>query len=265
MTPPSFLRLHTWLQATLPAPCVLQPLLGGSSNALYRVECQQQSYVLRVNAPSSIAFSVNRGCEAKVLELIQPYPWAVHIVRNDSEQGLCLMQAYEPLTQALNTHSLEQLRQALRELQSIAIPAADLTLLTINYAHLTEQYQTHLELFPDAQAHAWIEEWQTGLMTLPPTPKVLVHHDLHLGNLCTSTSYPAQLILIDWEYAGWGNAWFDAVALVNLGLNTQHLQTLPAFQHLTATQWREGLHSAKRLTQVLTELWYWARSHAGES
>ncbi|WP_020558411.1 phosphotransferase family protein [Thiofilum flexile] len=264
MTPPPSIWLHTWLQATLSAPYVLHSLSGGSSNTLYRVECPTQSYVLRVNAPSTLAFSVNRLCEAKVLELIQPYPWAVQIIRNDVPQGLCLMQAYEPVPQALSQTALLSLPQTLAELQSITIPIADVTLLTIDYTQLTAQYQTLLERFPSPLAQALLTEWREKLSTLPRLPPVLVHHDLHLGNVCQNTTRAHPFVLIDWEYAGLGNAWFDAVALVTWGLDPQHLRTLPAFQHVTAQQWQAGLQSAKRLNQVLAELWYWARGHAQE-
>ncbi|MBK8454606.1 MAG: phosphotransferase [Thiofilum sp.] len=264
MTPTLSMRLHTWLHATLQAPCVLQPLIGGSSNALYRVECQQHAYVLRVNAPSDIAFSVNRQCEAKVLDLIQPYPWAVQVIRNDVAQGLCLMQTYTPVTQSLSAVGLGQVYEAIHALQSIAIASHDLPLLTIDYTALTAQYQQQLDQFPHLRAAQWLQEWQQGLTALPPLPPVLVHQDLHAGNLCWNTVEPRQLILIDWEYAGLGNAWFDAVPLHNWGFSEAQLRSLTAFQHLTTRQWREGLQQAKHLIQVLTDLWYWARSHAQE-
>lgn len=261
MNPRPNTHLHLWLQDTLLVPCELYPLTGGSSNTLYQVICGQQRYVLRVNAPNTVAFSVNRACEAKVLELIQPYPWAVQTIRNDVAQGLCLMQAYAPL-QVLNQHHLAPVLNAIHSLQSIVIPEPDLSTLTINYSNLTAQYYQHWQEFPDTNAAQLLNHWQQGLSTLPAIPQVLVHHDLHLGNLCRSTLAPHSLILIDWEYAGLGNAWFDAVALVRLGLSTQALQTLPAFQALTAQQWEDGLQIATRLTQVLTDLWYWARGHA---
>lgn len=259
MMSPSIDRLHTWLQTTLEAPCTLQPLIGGSSNTLYHVECAGRPYVLRVNAPSSLAFSVNRYAEAKVLELIQPYSWAVQIVRNDVRIGLCLMQHYQAVTNPLAQPQFKQLLQAVHELQSIAIPETALNTLTIDYSYLTAQYQAKLDQYPNAKAAAWLKEWQQGLQALPTLPAVLVHQDLHQGNLCYRPTTPKQLILIDWEYAGLGNAWFDAVPLALWGLSHSSLRALPAFQHLSAKQWREGLQLATRLTQVLTDLWYWAR------
>lgn len=108
---------------------------------------------------------------------------------------------------------------------------------------------------------------EDGLAALPKLPACLVHHDLHRGNLALDVlSGAQQLIILDWEYSGLGNAWFDAAAMHRfLKISPELLQALPAFhdfdkhQSLAINEFNEGLATAIQLSEIIDALWYWAR------
>ena len=68
-------------------------------------------------------------------------------------------------------------------------------------------------------------------------------------------------MILDWEYAGFGNPWFDAAALHNkLGISIEELSTLPAFKHLKSAELEEGIVDAIWLTDSLESLWLSVRA-----
>jgi len=212
--------------------------------------------VLRINAPATLAFGVERQREAAILQRIQAYPWAVKVLDNQPERGFCVMQACQALSPQANLskQQQQQLLQAIKQLQALPLPntGSEYAALQLDYSTLMKAYAQHL-LPQHSQAARWIESFLTQLAALPDVAPTWVHHDLHLGNLCWDDG---QIIILDWEYAGLANPWFDAYGLIqHCGLDAQSVKTLPDFAHINHTAWRQGLQITADLEKTLVDLW----------
>lgn len=250
------------------------PFAKGSSNELFLGRFEDQCIVLRKNGLTTKAVGISRNREALLLHLIGNYSWAPKIILNQPENGWCVIPLYHALfetndKQILSLSHQAQLIQAISDLQAHALCnkelGANLTTLTINYQQLWDDtYRPIAEARADTQAQRWIEEIEQRLNSLPSVPPSLVHHDLHLGNLAldigTIREHQSQLILLDWEYGGIGNPWFDAAALARFfHIPSESIAMLPAFQFLNKQQFQTGLRQAIELSTLLDTLWYWAR------
>lgn len=239
---------------------VWHPVAAGSSNQLMKAELKDQAFVLRVNASDSLAFGCDRDRESKVLEIIAGQPWAPLVIKNSYQQGWCLMKWHgETVNMPLANPLRKQLLEAVNDWQQKSV---SLDTKEVGYVLLFERYRAQTSHLP---THALIEKLLNRQLSmlpqLPKLPIMLVHHDLHSRNLCLDKQ---RLVVIDWEYAGWGNAWFDAAALAQeFTVTSKQLNQLPAFRHLSLETLEAGLTQAIWLLDGLECLWYWARGLSG--
>ncbi len=286
------------VQQFLEAELQWQPLGSDSINRLYyahagRGTVEQNgvpdgapSLVLRVNAPPEQVPGVDRVREALLLAHLQGQPWAPQLlhcsageqaqaekeqggkvqgnkstkVQQSGDHGWLLMRWHgESPAVPLSTGSREQLLAAVASWQRIELPE---NALQMNYAALLRGYGAQLAGLPMERALLqMVARAQRELLALPAVPRVLTHHDLHPGNLCVLDS---TLVVVDWEYAGLGCAWFDAAALTHrFDVQPAELARLPAFGALDAQSLEQGLQKALWLNEALQSLWYWARGLAG--
>lgn len=173
-------------------------------------------------------------------------------------------------TPLLSNQQQAQLVKAISDLQNILLKTTiqddEYSKLKINYQQTWDTaYLPQALARNDQQSICWIKEINQHLETLPLIPESLVHHDLHIGNLALNTKNDTQerdeLILLDWEYGGIGNAWLDAAALVNFfNISSEVISTLPVFQQLSNRTFQEGLQQAIELRELINRLWYRARN-----
>jgi len=260
----------------------------GSSNQLFKSINQDSAnapvLIARINGANAIAPGVNRQREAVLLDELKHCKWAPQIIRNAPEEGWCVMRCYEPLiAKSLTAPQQQQLLAATAELQSIQPHNPD-GLLAIDYHQLIlENYQSLAVQLNDRGALEQIAVFEQDLFGLPKLPLCFVHHDLHMGNLALDTNTDTestysespthkqtpessalqsneQVIILDWEYGGLGNAWFDAAAMHRfLMIPSEDLITLPAFSAFNTEDFNHGLNAAIKLSEIIDALWYWAR------
>ena len=258
-----------------------EPFAKGSSNSIFlgrlKVALSKHSVegdlrktvVLRINAPAQDTPGVERQREADILNLIKSHCWAPQIIRNEPEQGWCLMHHYDSIqtqpdapTHLPYEYQL-QLLAAIDELQAVSVSADN---LAIDYQYLLDE--TYLPLAVkrhDTLAQTRIQSIKNDLAALPALPACLVHHDIHLGNLVRSKSAEiaesnTNLTIVDWEYAAIGNPWFDASCLSRyLSVPAERIHELALFNSLDQEAFRSGVQLADRMTETLQKLWYWAR------
>ncbi len=241
-----------------------QPMAQDSStNRLFRGSHAGQSLVLRLNADDKQAFGVVREREAMVLDAIQSYGWSPRIIHNAWQHGWCLMNDHGDSLQvehnsgktpmnSLRNHILD----AVGEWQEIVEGPF------IDYQVLFERYRMALSTSADT-LHELLECLQKAFQALPEVPTCLTHHDMHWGNLCLDDN---SLVVLDWEYAGIGNPWFDAVNLHRqFSIDAQFISGLPAWQSLDNGQFLQGMELAVWLSKALDCLWYAVRSIHQES
>lgn len=253
--------LHTHVQWT--------PLVSAATtNHLFKAAINGKQYILRLNAEDNLAFGVSRKKEAKVLNLIKKYNWAPEVIQNNWQEGWCLMLDHGP---TINTRPLpvdhqeigSALLEAMSEWQIIHPDSRSHNQCIFDYTQLFENYRHALNnASNNASSHDnlhLIDKVEHTLNTLPSAPHSLTHHDLHPGNICKEDN---QLVILDWEYAGIGNPWFDAAALYSkFGVLEERIAILPAFMHLDNMQIKQGIIDAVELTESLETLWFAVRNN----
>lgn len=236
-----------------------QPITStGTTNRLFSAQMAEQKLILRINAEENLAFGVSRESEAHILALIQIYPWAPKVVKNDWQEGWCLMHDHgaslaEEACQAISPLLLASINQW----QKI-LPVEG---SQIEYKSLFNAYQGSILNNFDGAAQAGnlslLDQLIILFNELPQVPLCLTHHDLHLGNLCGNQT---QLTVLDWEYAGFGNPWFDAACLrTQFDTPIATIGCLPAFRHLHLSKLKQGMTNAIELIKVLETLWFAVR------
>jgi len=238
-----------------------RPLAAGSSNRLFYSLCGGRGYVARLNADENLAFGVNRQREARLLQLMDGLNWMPQVVRNDWPAGWCLMHWHgEPPRMPMANLLRQQLLEAVERWQQLPLP--DEALLRTDYQALFDSYRPQLQGLPiESLLVQLIDLLQMLIQRLPKVKPCLTHHDLHPGNLCIDQQ---SLIVIDWEYAGIGNPWFDVAALAEkFQVNEMQIGRLSAFSHLSPQEISRGLSQARWMVSALECLWYWARGLEG--
>lgn len=178
--------------------------------------------------------------ETLLLQQLQVHPWVPRLIQS-FPSGLLLQQVpgQHPEASSLSPQQRQQLLQLVMELwqQPCDLPALNYEDLLFDYWHRA-RYATLL--------HPLVHKLSRIALAWPDSTQ-LTHHDLHADNLLLNNN---QWTLLDWEYAGPGNPWIDAVALDRwLGLSTDERQQLEAelpelqmadpWQEMT--DWLEGL------------------------
>lgn len=237
-----------------------QPIASkGSTNSLYNGQTKLQKLILRINACEDWAFGVSRESEAQILELIQGYAWAPKVIKNNWQGGWCLMSDHgTSVTEASCQAASPLLLKAVDQWQSIPSVVSgrfDYTRLFDSYRSSIQNTLTQSTLTDNLSL---LDQLIVGFGNLPEVPLCLTHHDLHPGNLCGNES---QITVLDWEYAGFGNPWFDAACLcTKFGIPIAAIGSLPAFQHLKQPTLTQGMTNAIWLIKVLETLWLAVRS-----
>ncbi|ANG62996.1 hypothetical protein A8C75_11215 [Marinobacterium aestuarii] len=245
-----------------------QPMAGGSSNRLY--SSVADSLVLRVNAAPEQVPGVDRRREADVLAQLQGQPWAPWVLHcavqpsaaDDHGWLLTRWHGESPVSE-LTRAQRAQLRDAVAAWQALELDVeGQEKSMAMDYDALLAGYGAQLVGLPMERAlQQLVVRAARELALLPEIPRVLTHHDLHPGNLCLNED---TLVVVDWEYAALGCAWFDAAALIQrCGMKAEDIAALPAFATIDATQLADGLMRARWLCEALECLWYWARGLAG--
>jgi len=250
--------LSTRLKASAPS---WKPLLAGSSNKLYSADVNGEALVLRLNAPVSRAFGVNRQREAGILKLLAGYQWAPSVICNAPEEGWLLMQWHgEPGAMPLSGEDQQRLLDMVSQWHQLTSDDAE---LQIDYQALFEDFRPQVAGLPMEQPLlALIEGAQKALASLPALPKAVTHHDLHAANICFDDN--GQMVVVDWEYGAIGNPWFDLAALnIHFNIQSEYLAMLPIAAELEQLVFQKALKRANWLLQVLETLWYWARGLEG--
>jgi len=234
----------------------------GSTNRHFQAVIDGKSLILRLNAADNLAFGVSRKTEANILELIKVYNWAPQIIKNNWQEGWCLMLDHGPAIGAELPPEGHQkitstLLNAINEWQLMSTNTLLTSDCVFSYQHLFGMYRNAFKTTPSnavLQDNLRLtDEVESKLNALPTVPHCLTHHDLHPGNICKDMG---QLVVLDWEYSGIGSPWFDAAALHSkFGILNEEIAELPAFKALNKAQMKQGIADAVELTKALDMLW----------
>jgi thiamine kinase-like enzyme len=189
-------------------------LSGGITNQNVRLDVAGKSFVLRLAGDNTALLGIDRqqeyaahsaaagiGVAPEVICLIEPEGYlATRFVNGRSPTPAEMRQP----------DTIHQIAEILKQVHALpAIPAVFSAFDTVrNYARIARQYGGH---FP-AQFDDWLArmaEIETALTTVP-SPPAFCHNDLLNGNFLREDG---RVYLLDWEYAGMGDAFFDLANL----------------------------------------------------
>lgn len=186
-------------------------LAGGITNQNYKVEVGSEAFVLRISGANTEHLGVNRevefesnqaaasiGIAPEVIALIQPE--GLLVARFVEGVGIAPEEIGQPDTIQLIIDALKKIH---------ALPPVSCEFNPFRFvehgARIAQEYQV---AFPDhfdwmmARAHE-IE----AAVTLHPMPHCLCHNDLLNANFLIGAG--GKLTVLDWEYAGMGDPFFD--------------------------------------------------------
>ena len=191
-----------------------EPLAGGITNRNYRVDVDGSSYVLRIGGRDTSLLGIDRSVEhaaslraaevgvgPAVLDFIEPEGWLV--TRFLGARPL-------PPEELRRPENIARVAGALRRVHEAApIPGRfDAHAVVEEYRRVAEAHGVRLPA-GFAGAHATAERIR---LARGPQPLVPCHNDLLNANFLDD----GEVRIVDWEYAGMGDRFFD---LANLSVN----------------------------------------------
>lgn len=188
---------------------IVNRLLGGMSHLTFHIKIHGVDYTFRVIGKDGNLF-VDRTIEQKNLEIIKPLNLNNETVFFDIETGEKAAKYVEGtvLTQLDFHQHLADVAHALKKLHHSNIePASDYEL--INRLDCYESF-TNLRssLYLDLK-----EKWMTIYHEeRKHLPKVFCHGDAQRSNIVIGE----RLYLLDWEYAGWNEFYYDIASFGNV-------------------------------------------------
>ena len=179
---------------------------GGLTNESYDVERDGERFVLRLDTPEAARLGLDRNSEKAVSEALAAAGLGQAPLHFDPDAGVYLRR-FVPgrcwLPQDLQVpRNLERLAQLLRRVH--AVPPAGLKFRPLKAAgRYAKQIGT-------ARAGDLFSKAATAYALIEPATPALCHNDLFCENIIEGEG----LTLIDWEYAGIGDPFFDLAVVV---------------------------------------------------
>ena len=175
------------------------------------VECSGERAVLRIDQPAAAAMGLDRAAEFARLEALAAAGLGPAPIAADPERGLLLRRHIEGRAwQAADLRSpanLERAAALLRRAHGVQIdaPPLDLNVAIELYARLAGAGATGL---------AETAVSQLARCRDPRAPQVFCHNDPVAANFVAGPGAAGQLWLIDWEYSGFNEFWFDLAVVL---------------------------------------------------
>lgn len=178
------------------------------------VECAGERAVLRIDRPAAAAMGLDRAAEFAHLVAVASAGLGLPPIAADPVRGLLLRRHIEGRAwQAADLSQVAKLEEAAALLRrvhfaQIDAPALDLGAAVERYADLAGAGSTGLA----EAARTRLERCRD-----PQAPLVFCHNDPVADNFVAGPGEPeaaGQLWLIDWEYSGFNEFWFDLAVVV---------------------------------------------------
>jgi thiamine kinase-like enzyme len=172
----------------------ISPLGGGITNSNYRVNMAGEAYVLRI-----------AGADTELLGITREYEYAANLAAGKlgiAPEVIYMIRPPEEITQPEN---IRRVMEVVRKIHSMPeIPGTFSVFRTIEeYAEIARRYKVE---FPED--FDWLidrmNEAEAALMT-DPEPLHPCHNDLLNANFLIDD----RIYILDWEYAGMGDLFFD--------------------------------------------------------
>ena len=187
-------------------------LLGGMSHLTYHIAVKGVDYTFRIIGKEGNLF-VDRKIEKKNLEIIKPLNLNNETVYFDIETGEKAAKYVEGtvLTQLDFKEHLKEVSDALKVLHHTDLkPASDYMLvdrLSLYESFTNIRSEKYLDL-----KNKWLKIYNEERKD---KPKVFCHGDAQRSNIVIGK----RLYLLDWEYAGWNEFYYDIASFGNVSFD----------------------------------------------
>lgn len=223
-------------------PAHAAPLTGGITNSNYRVEVDGAVFVVRLAGERTELLGIDRASEVEACTLAAGLGIGPEIVHLDLEQGVFVTRFIEGCPIAPEQLGAEplvgEIATALRRIHSAGSIRArfDTFELVPAYRELAAGHGV-VPRFDDTNM---LQTLSRLAVVRPWQPMALCHNDLLNSNLI----HDGRVRIVDWEYAGMGDCFFDLANLaVNHGFSASQEEALlhhyfgnPSEAHLSALQ-----------------------------
>ncbi len=195
----------------LPDVKKIESLIGGPVNETYRLFCDSGSLILRRDTPLAAVLGLDRHTEIDVLTVVADNGLGPVVIWADPDAGLLLTEYQEghswgeaDLQKKTNLERIGKLLQRLHKV-SIDTEPVNLSRYACRYAQqLATDEADRIAREAGKLADKWCAE---------NSRRVLCHNDPVAGNII-DTEENDRLTLIDWEYAGLGEPYFDLAVFI---------------------------------------------------
>jgi len=192
---------------------IINRLMGGMSHLTYHIQVDDIDYTYRVIGKDGNLF-VDRTTEEKNLRIIEPLKinnQTVYFDINTGEKAALYVEG-TVLTQLDFKPYLSEVSNLLKKLHHSNLkPASDYGL--INRLNLYESYTNILDQRYIDLKEKWIKMY---IDEHQDKPKVFCHNDAQRSNIVVGKD---QLYLLDWEYAGYNEFYYDIASFGNVNFD----------------------------------------------
>lgn len=222
---------------------IINRMLGGMSHLTYHIQVKGKDYTFRVIGKEGNRF-VDRTVEKKNLDIIKPLHINNETVYFDVETGekAAIFVEGTVLTQLDFKEHLLDVSEVLKKLHHSNLePASDYGL--VDRLNLYETFtDIRSDLFLDLKAK-WLKIYHEERKD---QPKVFCHGDAQRSNILIGR----QVYLLDWEYAGWNEFYYDIASFGNVDFNDA-LLLLDVYLNRKATKEEQDVVRFYRMYQAL--------------
>lgn len=205
-------RLPQWQAAT---DISVSPLEGGITNRNYRVDAGGKSYVLRIPGANAELLGINREYEYRTQTIAGEIGLAPEVVAFIEPEEYLVTRFIEgrpiPAEEIREPKNLARIAALLNEIHSMpSIPGVFSPFMVVrSYAKIARE---HNVTFPEK--FDWlISQMEDAEAAMQNTSRIQrpCHNDLLNGNFLLGN----KLYVLDWEYAGMGDVFFDLANFSN--------------------------------------------------
>lgn len=200
----------------------LETMLGGRSNSSYKVQVEDETYVLRVNAANAPLLGVDHAREYEILKQASRAGLGPEPVYVDIEKGVLVCRFIEgqicTTDDVRKPANIKRIVNALKKLHKLRPPRQKLDIESVinRYCQTVVDAGLHYSQALDALRPRLLglaRSWSRGIEST-----CLCHNDLIHSNIIDARG----IQFIDWEYAANGDPMFELAALSQYHHFTEH-------------------------------------------
>jgi thiamine kinase len=238
---------------------------AGHSNRNFLLRHGDYRFVVRLPDRAAERLGIDRHVESRVLDCVSGLGFGPEVLLCEPESGVLVTRYLE--SRALRVEGLaadsviDRLATMLRTLHAQPLDVPEVNIADRVRAYARELQSEDPRAWPRARrllnsTRLVLEQYRFGRR-----PQALCHNDLVAANILESAG---RICIIDWEYAGRGDPFFDLATLVeDSGFEAlDRRQLLLAYGEIGDGA-EERLYRARVLYRLLSALWFLLR-HRGE-